>query len=436
MVTPNSLNGALEALSWVDTLDLDQFKTALLANLVQHPLDMDCFEAAFTDYFLSQNNMQLEKEDQFFKANLKDFIDQVKKSEENFDAVIIGVLEGKSRGVMQLLIEAEESFLTHDAEDHKKGKGGQKKKNTFKKQLKMMIDLAEDFSARSFHMPQQKREKLAEIIRQQLEEAMALLDNKPQGRDKLLPWEKENTISTINFAQLREADISKVKEEVNILARKLKNKLAQKQKRSAKGKIDIKAMVRQSAAYGGVPFKLRWKQHKKTKGKIIAICDVSSSVSYAAQFMILLLYLLQSRFSKIRSFVFIRQAYEITSFFESWPLEQAMLKAIDSHKIRMGQPSNYGSSFNSFLKDYGSAVTPDTTLIIMGDGQNNFNAPQIEGFKTLSERAAKTYWLNPEEEKFWYSASNVSKEYKPFCDQMIECATLEQLGEFTEKLVF
>ncbi len=435
MVTPNSLNGALEALKWVDILDPEEFKTALRANLVQHPLDMETFEQAYADYFLAQSDLQLEKEDQFFKANLKDFFDHVKKSEHNFDAVIVGVLEGNTRGTFQLLVEAEESLLTHDTEEHKKGKG-ESKKNSFKRQLKMMVDLAEDFAARSFHMPQQKRDKLAEIIRKHLEDAAQLLDNKPTGRNKLLPWEKENTISTINFAQLREADISKVKEEVNILAMKLKNKLANKQKRSAKGKLDIKTMVRQSAAFGGVPFKLKWKQHKKTKGKIIAICDVSSSVSYAAQFMILLLYLLQSRFSKIRSFVFIRQAYEITSFFESWPLEKAMIKAIESHKIRMGQPSNYGASFNSFLKEYGSSVTPDTTLIIMGDGQNNFNQPQIEGFKTLSERAAKTYWLNPEEEKFWYSASNVSKDYKPFCDQMIECATLEQLGEFTEKLVF
>lgn len=250
-----------------------------------------------------------------------------------------------------------------------------------------------------------------------------------------MPWEKKRTLSSISFNQLTQQEIARVKEEVEKLAQKLNDALCAKRKKANRGHIDIKKTIRDSMRYGGIPFAIGKKNPAKKKGSVIAVCDISSSVSYAAQFMILLLYRLQNRFSKIRTFVFIRHSYEISRYFETYPMEKALLKATQDHNIGMGQPSNYGASFKSFFQTYESALTKDTTLLILGDGQNNFNDPMTEHFEKMAQKVERTIWLNPEEEKFWYSSSNSIRHYQPFCDQMIECATLEQLSEFTRNLM-
>jgi uncharacterized protein with von Willebrand factor type A (vWA) domain len=159
------------------------------------------------------------------------------------------------------------------------------------------------------------------------------------------------------------------------------------------------------------------------------------SVAFAAQFMLLLLYRLQNRFSKIRSFVFIRNTFEISHFFTKYPLETALQKAVQKHNIGMGQLTNYGSAFKSFLGSYPNVINKDTTLIIMGDGLNNHNDTKVKYLKEMADKAARTIWLNPEEQKYWYTPSSAIPDYEPICTQMVECATIDQLSDFAKSLI-
>ncbi|MCP4754409.1 MAG: VWA containing CoxE family protein, partial [Proteobacteria bacterium] len=61
--------------------------------------------------------------------------------------------------------------------------------------------------------------------------------------------------------------------------------------------------------------------------------------------------------------------------------------------------------------------------------------PQVEYFREMTEKALRTIWLNPEEEEYWYSSGSVIMDYKPFCTQVVECATIDQLSEFARNLV-
>ncbi len=443
MVPTPSLNFALEAVSHIDPLSPLQFRSALEAALVQRAAERELFEQVFHRFFIEQQPLVYATENQLFKANLKDFTQEIKKEGTAVNHILADYLEGDARALLEeLYIEGVEPDQPVPLEEFKEQKKAASKLNSRKREqlrnrVKVLIELAEDFSARSFHLQREKREKLADYLRQRLLEALEMLEkqSQPKGRRNLMPWEKKRTLSTLSFAQLTEREAQRVKEEVEVLAHKLQDSLSRKRRKANQGHMDIKKTLREATPYGGIPFQLHWKKPAKTKGKIVALCDISSSVSYAAQFMVLLLYKLQNRFSKIRTFVFVRQSYEITRFFESYPLEQAMLRALKEYKIGMGQPSNYGLSFQSFRAKWEQILTPDTTLLILGDGQNNFNEPQVEHFEALTKKAARTIWLNPEEEKFWYSASNSIRHYQPFCDELVECATLDQLTEFTRSLV-
>ncbi|OGH00149.1 MAG: hypothetical protein A2600_13585 [Candidatus Lambdaproteobacteria bacterium RIFOXYD1_FULL_56_27] len=441
MVPTNSLLLAIEAQKWINPLDQEQFRAALEASLVINQADQPTFERVYHRYFHQQIPVSLTQENQIFKLNLKDFTDQLRKEGDPVNHILADYIEGQTDGLMNRLglIPLEPDHVPQEVDDPAKADRTPKARDSQKihNRVRVLIELAEDFSARSFSMNREKREALTAYLRQRLEEAALLLDQnrpKPKARE-ILPWEKKRTLSSISFNQLTQQEIERVKEEVERLAQKLKDALSAKRKRTHRGHIEIKKTIRDSLRYGGVPFYIHHKSPSKTKGKVVALCDISSSVSYAAQFMILLLYRLQNRFSKIRTFVFIRHTYEISRYFEAYPMETALVKATKDHHIGMGQPSNYGTSFKSFLDTYESALTKDTTLLILGDGQNNFNNPMTEPFEKMAKKVERVIWLNPEEEKFWYSSSNSLRHYKPFCDQVIECATLDQLGEFTRNLV-
>ncbi len=226
-----------------------------------------------------------------------------------------------------------------------------------------------------------------------------------------------------------------VKEAVEKLAQKLKDALTCRKKRSRRGSLDIKNTIRSSLRYGGVPFDFRRRVHHRKKRKIVALCDISMSVAYQAHLLLLLLYRLQDRFSKMRSFVFVRNTYEISYYFKENSLESALEKAVRQHRIGLGQLTNYGIAFKTFLDSYSSALTKDTTLIILGDGENNWNNPKVEYLRQITEKVRRTIWLNPEEEKYWYNQTNVIMKYKPYCDELVECGTLEQLSDFVGNLV-
>ncbi|MBU3917248.1 VWA domain-containing protein, partial [bacterium] len=81
------------------------------------------------------------------------------------------------------------------------------------------------------------------------------------------------------------------------------------------------------------------------------------------------------------------------------------------------------------------AITKDTTVLILGDALNNNVDPQVRYLKEISDKSARTIWLNPEEEKHWNSPSSAIRDYEPYCTKVVECATIDQLSDFARKLV-
>ncbi len=437
-VSTSALNNAIAALEWVNPVRRDQFYSAMEACLVQNIEEREKFARFFKRFFEDKTPLEFEHEDTTFRMQAGEFADQLRQDDDYISKIIADYIEGD---VLKLMENIGDKVPFRQVENDVASGLGMSKDKVRKeiiKRINLLVDTAEDFAATSFHMPKDQRETLSEFLVDRLREAGALMKQEPiksHGRQKLLPWEKQRTISTISFDKLTLVEHEKVKGEVEKIAKKLKDALSRQRKRSSKGHIDIKSTIRASMKYGGVPFNVRMKSPKRKKGKIIALCDISMSVAFAAQFMLLLLYRLQNRFSKIRSFVFIRNTYEISHFFTKHPLEVALQKAVQTHNIGMGQLTNYASAFKSFLENYPNVINKDTTLLIMGDGLNNHNDPKTEYLKRMAEKAARTIWLNPEEQEYWYSPSSAILDYEPICTQMVECATIDQLSDFAKNLI-
>jgi uncharacterized protein len=437
-VSTSALHNSISAMKWIDPLNKVQVFSAFESCLVQSMSDREKFKKVFVKFFEEKSLIELEHEEVAYRMQVQEFASDLRKDGDYVGKILADYMDGEVVGLLQNLGE-DQTFRTV-YNDTASGLGMSKKKvrADIIKRIERLNDKAVDFASASFHLSREKREALSDYLRKQLEDAAELLKNKPKKRkpkNHLLPWEKQRAISSISFDKLTMEEQERVKQEVERIAQKLKDALSRQKKKARRGHLDVKNTIRHSMKFNGVPFNIKTRRPSRKKGKIIALCDISMSVAYAAQFTLLLLYRLQNRFSKIRSFVFIRNAYEISDLFQKYPLESALKRAIKQHHIGMGQLTNYGATFKSFLTNYPEAITRDTTILILGDALNNCVDPQVQYLKEMSEKATRTIWLNPEEEKYWYTSSSSIKDYEPYCTQVVECATIDQLSDFASNLV-
>src|SRR4029079_9833987 len=89
-------------------------------------------------------------------------------------------------------------------------------------------------------------------------------------------------------------------------------------------------------------------------------------------------YAMQSEFSKVRSWVFIDGVDEVTRFFdESDELATAIHRGnTEADVVWVDGHSDYGHAFEVWHERHIREVTRKTSIILLGDGSNNYHASQ------------------------------------------------------------
>ncbi len=232
---------------------------------------------------------------------------------------------------------------------------------------------------------------------------------------------------------LTEAEANQLRDQVRRLAAQLRSRAALRHKRGKKGILDPKATIRTNLRYGGVPVELRHKR-RHLKPKLVMLCDLSTSVRPTAEFMLRLVYELQDQVARARSFAFIADLYDISEDFTTQRPERAV-----SQVLERLQPGYYntdlGFSLAHFYRNYLDTLDRRTTVIICGDGRNNYSDPRLDLFQEIKRRAKRIIWLNPENPRLWGTGDSDMLEYLPLCDAVHEVSNLAQLAEAVEQLL-
>jgi uncharacterized protein len=247
--------------------------------------------------------------------------------------------------------------------------------------------------------------------------------------------QRMQSLSEKSFYYLSEDEIRRMQEAVTKLARRLKNVVSIRRKRARRGRFDPSATLRRNLQYGGVPFRVVFDRRRKEKPQVIVLCDVSDSVRNVSRFMLQFVYSLQDLYSKVRSFVFVADVGEITKLFEEREINEAIEAALKGDVINVYAHSDFGRAFKSFHRDHLSAVNKRTTVIVLGDGRNNYNLPHEWVLKDVQERAKQVIWLNPENRMTWGFGDSEMDRYAPYCTIVRECRNLKQLYDVIDHLV-
>ena len=272
-----------------------------------------------------------------------------------------------------------------------------------------------------------KKEIEAEIRRRLVAdrgaEAMAKTLRKPLPED-------------VDFMHASREEMQSLKKALYPLTRKLQARLARKRRHGRKGALDFRSTVRHSLSYGGVPAEPKFKYPRPAKPELMVVADISGSVAAFARFTLMLVYAIQSQFSKVRSFVFIDGIDEVTDYFKGVEdISEAVHRVnTEADVVWVDGHSDYGHAFEVFWERYGKDVGPKTTVLLLGDARNNYHASQSWVVKEMRHKARHVYWLNPEPRSYWNTGDSIVGEYGVHTDGAYECRNLRQLEGFVEKL--
>ncbi|GAB2972843.1 vWA domain-containing protein [Nocardioides montaniterrae] len=257
-----------------------------------------------------------------------------------------------------------------------------------------------------------------------------------KGPDHIADVAIRPSIDKLAFMSARRTDLEEMRREIFPLARRLATRLAKEQHSRQRGPLDFRRTVRASIATGGVPMTTHHKPKRPHRTDLVVLCDVSGSVANFAQFTLLFVWALRESFSSMRAFTFIDHVHEVTSVLRPGadPVDvMADLSGSAAHAALWGR-TNYGRAFAKFEESYADALTPKTTLLILGDARSNYADLNEDVLKRLTGSVRRTYWLNPEHTRNWGTGDSAAPTYGQLVD-MIECRNLEQLSDFVHDLM-
>jgi len=267
---------------------------------------------------------------------------------------------------------------------------------------------------------------LRDTVRETVSQALMLY-----GREEAENLRNE-ILRNAPLSRIEPRQVAQMRLLIRQIARRLRERYSKPRKRQRRGHLDVRRTIRRNAAWGGVPFLTAWKRRHRDKPKIIALCDVSGSVARVSDFFLLLIHSLHEVVSDVRSFAFSGHLIEVSDILEAKSPEEAMVEIMS--KVGFGS-SDYGNSFADFEHGWMNAITPQTTVIILGDARSNNLDPRADILRRIGERSKRLVWLNPEGRMAWGWGDSEMPRYSTFCTVVRQCATAQQLERAVSDIV-
>lgn len=271
-----------------------------------------------------------------------------------------------------------------------------------------------------------RRTMLRERVRDRVQHQLLLFAEK--HHEEIM----EKVMRRVRLSNLESHHFQHMRRLVQKMARRLASKHGRRRKRAKRGLLDVRRTLRGNIAYGGKLFHLHFKDRKVTRAEVLVLCDISGSVSSVSRFLLMFLYQMREVIPKLRAFVFSSHLGEVTDLFRENDLEEAMATA----QARYGGGStSYAQAFEDFADLCLSGIDRRTTVMILGDGRNNYGKPRHEILEEIYRKARAVYWLNPESRLSWHLGDSEMRRYTPHCTRAEECNSLAHLTRVVDQLM-
>jgi uncharacterized protein with von Willebrand factor type A (vWA) domain len=256
------------------------------------------------------------------------------------------------------------------------------------------------------------------------------------GRDHVQMYGIPQLAENVEFLRASGEQLRQMRRVVAPLARTLATRLAARRRRSRAGQIDLRKTLRKSMSTGGVPIDVVLAKPRPARPELVVLCDVSGSVAGFSHFTLLLVHALRQQFSRVRVFAFIDTTDEVTHLFGADADLAVAVQRITREAgvyTRDGH-SDYGHAFVSFLNQFPNVLSPRSSLLVLGDGRNNYRNPEVDLLTQMVSASRHAHWLNPEPRHLWGSGDSAVPRYEDVIP-IHECRSAKQLATVIDKLL-
>ena len=440
---------ALRAAELSGLHDRTLFKSALRATMVKRAPDVPAFDSLFDLYFSGVGDMieevGAESAAGMSGEELQELLDRLARLLEDLDPppsdLARALVTQDTASLERMLREMSQQDATSPPNSPTSVPAAVRRMmdrlgaGSLAEELDRMVEALREAGASEAEI-----EKLREYLDKRLQDLGKMLKRmaemegqqreRPEERDK----ERERLLDK-SFYYLSATEIRQMREAVSALARKLRNLMSIRRKHTKRGRLDVKKTIRGSLEFGGVPFRIRFENKRKERPQVVILCDVSDSVRNVSRFMLQFVHSLQDMYSRVRSYVFVAEIAEVTRLFSDHDIQTAINESINGNVVNVYAHSDFGRAFKDFHASHLDVIDSRTTVIILGDARNNYNAPNEWVLRDVQERAKQVIWLNPENRSTWGFGDSEMSRYGPFCDVVEECRNLRQLYRVVDRMI-
>lgn len=431
---------ALRAVEAVGVGHRDQFSAALKTALVKENRDQGTFDYFFPLFFGSgQPPMEnipdnLSPDDQ---QTLQDALQSLMGDMQALRDLLNQLIQGQrfsqdqldQMGEMSGVPQGDEMYQRQWFERRMNRQAGmQNIQDLIEELMRMLEEMGMNGEAREQvrEMLEANAEALAEQISQYVGANLAeqMAEQEPQPKPDLMD---------VPFNHLGHDEAETIRDEIKRLAARLRSRASLRQRRAKAGKPDPRKTMRNAMQYGGVPLEIRYRTRHK-KPALVLICDISTSMRYCAEFMLTLIYELQDQVARTNSFIFIDDIKDISTVFAEYEPRDAVARVLTENR-----PGYYntdlGHSLHTFEQQHMGVIDHRTTVIILGDGRNNFNDPRVDIADHVQRRARRLIWFNPEPPAQWGTGDSDMHRYAQYADNVYRVSNLRELAAAVDKIL-
>jgi len=219
-----------------------------------------------------------------------------------------------------------------------------------------------------------------------------------EGMDGRLIATRTEAVSRRDLRELMDDESLRAAERAaRDLARAIRDRRSRRRKAAARGRqVDMRRVLRSSLARGGAPIDLYWRRRPDRPMRIVAICDVSGSMTIYARVFLAFLKGLMAGDAKADAYLFHTRLIRVTSVLR----DNDTLRAAGRLSLMaegFGGGTDIAGSLSAFCDSYAeAALNGRTVVIILSDGYCT-GAPEDLGraLGRIRRRARRIVWLNP-----------------------------------------
>ncbi len=250
-----------------------------------------------------------------------------------------------------------------------------------------------------------------------------------EGRLAGVRTEQISKIDLRNLVSSR--DLAEAQRIARDLAAAMRDRRSRRRKAARRGAmLDLRRMARRSIAHGGEPFELLRKRRPDRPVNIVAVLDVSGSMSVYAGVFLAFLRGLSAVHTRTETFLVHTRLVRVTEALRG-DEGMAALGRMSLMANGFGGGTKLGSALCALAEQYGrNAVNGRTVLIVLSDGYDT-DPPELvaRALARLKKRGARIVWLNPL--KGWAGYEPVARAMAaamPHLDHFAAANTLDALA--------